>query len=295
MKDLIFSSTIGNFILNKKSNKIKKYKQKLKNKEIKEGNIEEKRQILPYLKNKDYFKDFIEKNKEFTKNEIIKSINQENLMIQTVNNIQEIEKCINMLSKRLREWYSLYLPELDKSTDKHEIFTNLVLRKNKTQLLNQLKVKKDKCLGKDLDKKDINEIKFLAGEISNLHKLKKKHETYLEDITKQCMPNSQKVAGTMIAAKLLAHAGTLLRLIEFPSSTIQLLGAEKALFRHLKTGARCPKHGIIIGHELVAKAKNKGKMARILADKILIAAKVDYFKGEPIGKTLRDKLDKLKV
>tara|TARA_Y100000034_G_scaffold14075_2_gene14734 strand:- start:10116 stop:11024 length:909 start_codon:yes stop_codon:yes gene_type:complete len=302
MSNLVFSSIVGTYVFNDKfkvidkakSNKIEKLikKHKIDQKKL---NIEEKRQILAYLKNKDYFKEFIKENKQITKEKLIKSINEENLIIQTINNIEEIEKCTNMLTKRLREWYSLYLPELDKETEKHENYSELILRKNKTELLKQLKIKKEQCLGKDLDKRHVNEIKFLAGEISNLFKLKKKHELYLEQLILSYMPNTQIVAGTMIAAKLLSHAGSLLRFVEFPSSTIQLLGAEKALFRHLKTGARCPKHGLIISHELVTRAKNKGKMARILADKILIAAKVDYFKGDLIGDKLRNKLDKLKI
>ncbi len=295
MANIAFSSIIGDFVLDERSKKIKKKKLKKTEKCKKTLETSKKRQFLLYLRNKDYFRLFISKNKEITKNKIIKSINNENLIIQTINNIEEIEKCINMLSKRLREWFSLHLPELDKKTEKHEKYAELIIRKNKSDLLKQLKTNKQQCLGKDLDKKHLNEIKFLAGEISNLFKLKKKHEKYLEDLIKQCMPNTQKVAGTLISAKLLSHAGSLLRLIEFPSSTIQLLGAEKALFRHLKTGARCPKHGLIVSHELVVRAKNKGKMARILADKISIAAKVDYFKGDFIGDELREKLNKLKI
>ncbi len=110
---------------------------------------------------------------------------------------------------------------------------------------------------------------------------------------KDYCPNITVVAGVMVGAKLIALAGDLKRLILFPSSTVQLLGAEKALFRHMKTGARVPKHGIIHEHALVAKAskENKGKAARALADKISMAAKIDYFKGEFIGDKLKKKLE----
>lgn len=296
----MFSSIIGTFVFNDKFSVIDKGKneQKLLKKHKKaqrQLRKEQKRRILQYFKNKDYFKLFIEKNKQITQDKLIKSITEENLIIQTINNIEEIEKCTNMLCKRLREWFSLYLPELDQKIEKHESFVEFILRKNKSDILKQLKIKKQDCLGADLDKKHVNEMKFLSGEISNLFKLKKKHETYLDELMKSYMPNTQAVAGTMIGSRLLAHAGTLLRFVEFPSSTVQLLGAEKALFRHLKTGASCPKHGLIVSHELVAKAKNKGKMARILADKISIGARVDYFKGDFIGDKLRKKLEKLKV
>jgi nucleolar protein 56 len=92
-------------------------------------------------------------------------------------------------------------------------------------------------------------------------------------------PNIKAVCGTLLAAKLIEHAGSLKRLSEMPASTIQILGAEKALFRHMKTGAKPPRHGIIINHPLIAKASEKmhGKVARGLSDKISIASKIDYF------------------
>jgi len=102
----------------------------------------------------------------------------------------------------------------------------------------------------------------------------------------------------LIGAKLLEHAGSLKRMAEMPSSTIQILGAEKALFRHLKTGSRPPKYGVLLGHSIVQqmpKAK-QGKAARVLADKISLAVRIDYFKGEFRGEQLlldvKKKLDK---
>ena len=82
--------------------------------------------------------------------------------------------------------------------------------------------------------------------------------------------------------------GSLKRLIMLPSSTVQLLGAEEALFRHIKTGARCPKYGVLHDHPLVSRSKKKesGKVARVLASKISIAARVDYAKGKFIGDKL---------
>jgi len=96
-------------------------------------------------------------------------------------------------------------------------------------------------------------------------------------------PNINKIAGTTIGARLLNYAGSLKRIATIPASKIQLYGAEKALFRHLKTGARSPKYGIIHEHPIVLNAKEQGKAARVLADKIALCAKVDYFKGDFIA------------
>lgn len=302
MKKLIFSNILGTFVFDDKFKIIDKENTKNTEKLLKkhkeaqqELNIDDKRQIFNSFKNTANFIIFINENLKISQQKLIESVNNENIVMQTIDNIEELDKCANILSKRLREWFSLHLPELDKAIDKHDSYVEFVLRNDKPELLKMLHVSKKETFGKDLDKKDINEIKLLAGEISNIFKLRRKHEIYLDDLMKTFMPNTQAVAGSLISAKLLSHAGTLRRLIEFPSSTIQLLGAEKALFRHLRTGARCPKHGIIISHEFVARAKNKGRMARMLADKILIAAKIDYFKGKFIGNELREKLEKLQV
>jgi nucleolar protein 56 len=103
------------------------------------------------------------------------------------------------------------------------------------------------------------------------------------------------ITGGLIGAKLLEKAKSLKHLAMMPSSTIQLLGAETALFRHLRNKSiRPPKHGLIISHSFVmdAKRQDKGAAARKLAAKISIAARVDYFKGEFIGDILKEDLEK---
>ena len=91
-------------------------------------------------------------------------------------------------------------------------------------------------------------------------------------------PHTLKIAGNIIGARLIEKAGSLKRLAELPSSTIQILGAEKALFRHLQSNARPPKFGVIFAHENISSSKAKGKAARQLAAKISMASKKDYFR-----------------
>ena len=106
-------------------------------------------------------------------------------------------------------------------------------------------------------------------------------------------PNICKVAGSIIGARLISYAGGMKNLSVLPASTVQILGAEKALFRHIKTGAKPPKFGILMQHPLITNAKkeNKGRVARALADKISIAVKIDYFKGKFAGDRLRKELE----
>ncbi|MFC1801226.1 C/D box methylation guide ribonucleoprotein complex aNOP56 subunit, partial [Nanoarchaeota archaeon] len=109
---------------------------------------------------------------------------------------------------------------------------------------------------------------------------------------KKYCPNLLELCGSTIGSGLIELAGSLKRLATFPSSTVQLLGAEKALFRHIRTGARSPKHGLILQHPLVQNAKEKGKAARALADKISLASRLDFFKGEFKAKEMRKELEK---
>ena len=107
------------------------------------------------------------------------------------------------------------------------------------------------------------------------------------------------ILGVTMAAKLIEHTGSLKRLAEMPASTLQVLGAEKALFRHMRNKKnRPPKFGLIHEHQLIQKSKREmyGKVARALADKASIAARVDYFRGKFIGDKLKKELiEKFKI
>jgi len=107
-------------------------------------------------------------------------------------------------------------------------------------------------------------------------------------------PNTRAVAGALLGARLIAIAGSLQNLAMRPASTIQVLGAEKALFRSLKTGARPPKHGLIFQHALLHDAKRwqRGKIARVLAGKLAIAARIDAFGGKYVGDSLKADVDR---
>jgi nucleolar protein 56 len=144
-------------------------------------------------------------------------------------------------------------------------------------------------MGGQFAEPDLGTVNAQATFVNSLYLQRDALLEYLELIMQQHTPNIKTVAGPTIGAKLLAMAGSLERLSRMPSSTIQLLGAETALFRHLRNNkARPPKHGIIFNHVLLQRAPKpmRGKVARALADKISIASKVDYFKGEFIGDTL---------
>jgi nucleolar protein 56 len=218
-------------------------------------------------------------------------VHDDTLLMQAINNVDEIDKCANLLAKRLREWYELYNPEASKQIDDHEKFIDVLLNKSKEDLQKELKVKFS--MGADFSKENLKPIDELAEKIKEIYGLRNREKEYIEGMMKKSFPNIEAVAGAQIGAKLIAQAGGISRLSELPSSTVQLLGAEKALFRHMKTGAKPPKYGIIINHPWITNAnkENKGKVARLIANKLSIAAKVDNFSGEFIGDKLKKEIE----
>jgi nucleolar protein 56 len=127
----------------------------------------------------------------------------------------------------------------------------------------------------------------LLSHLEQLYGEKEHLVTYIEKKMATTLPNVAALAGSRIGAQLLSHAGSIERLSGMPSSTLQLLGAETALFRHLKNRKkhRPPKYGLLFNHPLVQKVpkEQQGKAARALADKLSICAKVDRFEGEPVA------------
>lgn len=270
-----------------------KFEQKLikKFKKVEKPRDKDLNQILALFKNKKNLTQLYQKNLFLTKQRVKESTTQDNLIIQAISNIKELDRVNNTLIKRLREWFELYLPEFSKSIQNQEKFAQLVQEKSRTQLLKQLKLTEDQTMGHPLTKVDVDQILALAKQATNLYQLKQKHEQYLEKIMKKLCPNILELSGITIGANLIELAGSLKRLAMLPSSTVQLLGAEKALFRHLRTGAKSPKYGIIHEHPLIQKAKEKGKAARALADKLSLASRLDYFKGEFKAKQMKKELE----
>ncbi|MBI2152041.1 NOP58 family protein [Candidatus Woesearchaeota archaeon] len=228
------------------------------------------------LAQKNYYQAFYEKNIEQTKEDLRKSVNEDCLIIQAIANINELDRVVNILAKRLREWESWSYPELSEEIMDHKKYAQLVLEATAESRTNA------GSMGADLSSFHLEEIKLLASEIINIYSLRHKHEAYLETVMKEYCPNIMELAGVTIGARLVELGRSLKHLALLPASTMQLLGAEKALFRHIKTGSRSPKFGVIHAHPLVQKAKreDKGKVARMLADKLSLCARLDYFKGE---------------
>ena len=227
-------------------------------------------------------------------------------IIQAINTLDETDKIINSISSRLREWYGLHFPELDNLIDSINGYSQIVLSgtreniskedfekagfsKDKVEMLSLIK---EKSRGGNISEKNFAIVQSLAKQILDLFELRKNIEEHVDEQMKEEAPNISAILGTAVGARILAHAGSLNRLGRMPASTIQILGAEKALFRSLKTGANPPKHGILFQHAAVHAAPRwqRGKIARAVAAKAAIAARVDLFKAG-LNETLLDKLN----
>lgn len=219
-----------------------------------------------------------------TRARISASVKEDLLIIQAETTLQQLEQSINRLVKKSREWYALWNPEYEHALQDHETFVKEAAEKET----------KEGSMGAPLKKEDTEAINELLKSLTTLYEEKERLVTYIEKKMVKTCPNVTSLGGSRIGAQLLSHAGSLERLATMPSSTLQLLGAETALFRHLKnkTKHRSPKYGLLFNHPLVQKVEKRqqGKAARALADKLSICAKVDHFKGEPVAATFKKML-----
>ena len=226
-----------------------------------------------------------------TKQQIADSLKADILIIQALSTMDDLTTQINGMAKRLREWHGYFLPELDYALSDNEHYVNFIAEKSYEELVEEYGDGMQAKVGV----RDYAQVQSLAKLIQTLFAQKEELLNYLDRVMDTYMKNVKELAGITIAARLLAGAGSLKKLSRVPASTVQMLGAEKALFRHLKTGARTPKHGFIFNHPIVqaaSRSKKTGKAARVLADKISICAKLDYFKGEFLAPEYREKLEK---
>ncbi len=248
--------------------------------------------VLNHFRDQRYFSDFHRKNIVLSRKQMQGSVDDDTLILQAINALDEVDKVINMLSKRLREWFAWHCPELPRSIDDDIKLAEIINTVPKDQILKKLRIAES--MGATLRDRDLEPIERLAREIQSLDAVAESQKAYIKALMEKRCPNITALTGPYLGAKMLEQAGSLKRLANFPSSTVQLLGAEKALFRHLKTGAKSPRYGLLHEHPLIAKNRQHlhGKIARALADKIAIAAKVDHFKGAFIGNKLRSALEK---
>ena len=206
-------------------------------------------------------------------------------LIQAINSIDEIDESISKLIERIREWYALYFPEMDLIKNNETYIKLICENKTKEEIIN---AKSDAFpedmldIEEDINPEDLEIMNNYAKSIYELQQTRKNIINYIDIKMESIAPNLRLLVGSSLGAKLISRAGGLKRLASYPSSTVQIMGAEKALFRHLKSGDRPPKYGLIFQHPQVRGSKwwNRGKIARLLAGRISLAARKDVFTND---------------
>jgi len=221
----------------------------------------------------------------------------DNMIIQSIALLDQLDKDVNTFSMRIREWYSYHFPELVKIVPDNYTFAKCVkIIKNRKELteeavdaleeavMDSAKAKAiidaaKMSMGMDIAPLDLMNIEKFANRVIALAEYRKELSKYLTDKMGNVAPNLAALIGDTVGARLISHAGSLTNLAKYPASTVQILGAEKALFRALKKKGNTPKYGLIFHSSFIgrAAAKNKGRISRFLANKCSIASRIDCF------------------
>ncbi len=231
------------------------------------------------------------------------------MIVHAILSMDDIDKTINLFVSRVREWYGVHFPEIIKIVENHhtlcQIITDIGARQDFTskklasygfidKKQQQLVEQATKSMGAHFNTQDLEPLQKMAQQIISLYAEREYLENWIETQLDHIAPNMKAVVGGIITARIIALAGGLQELALRPSSTVQLLGAEKALFRALKTGAKPPKHGVIYQMPELNNCSwwQKGNISRAIAGKLTIAARIDAFQGEFAGTELRLDLER---
>lgn len=213
------------------------------------------------------------------------------MIVQAISLLDDLDKELNTYAMRVKEWYGWHFPELGKILNDNLAYARVILavgmRTNTSntdlsdvlpeEIETAVKAAAEVSMGTEITEEDLLNITMLADHVVRYTEVRQQLSSYLEARMKAIAPNLTELVGTLVGARLIAHAGSLMSLAKNPGSTIQILGAEKALFRALKTKHATPKYGLIYHSSLVGQAtgKNKGKIARQLAAKTALGIRAD--------------------
>jgi len=213
------------------------------------------------------------------------------MIVQAVSLLDDLDKELNNYIMRCREWYGWHFPELGKIITDNLAFVRTVelmgTRENAKsmdlsdvlpeEIEEKVKEAAEISMGTEISEEDVINIKHLCQQVVEIQEYRGQLYEYLKNRMMAIAPNLTVLVGELVGARLIAHAGSLMNLAKHPASTVQILGAEKALFKALKTKHDTPKYGLIYHAQLVGQAstKLKGKVSRMLAAKASLATRVD--------------------
>ncbi|KAK3708019.1 Nucleolar protein 58 [Vermiconidia calcicola] len=213
------------------------------------------------------------------------------MIIQAIALLDDLDKELNTYAMRVKEWYGWHFPEMARIINDNLAYSRIILKvgmrtKCSTTDLSDIlpeeiegavKAAAEVSMGTEITEEDLENIQALAEQVVGFTEYRAQLSSYLSARMQAIAPNLTALVGELVGARLIAHAGSLMNLAKSPASTVQILGAEKALFRALKTKHDTPKYGLIYHASLIGQAsgKNKGKIARMLATKATLGLRVD--------------------
>lgn len=247
-------------------------------------------------------------------------------VIQSIALVDQLDKNINSFCMRIKEWFGWHFPELAKIIPDNAAFVKCVaLIENRARILKEFNdedsdlknklieivVEPDlaeriyeaarSSMGSELSDIDADNIRNFCEKVYGMVSYREGLGGYLKDKMKMLAPNTATLVGETLGARLISHAGSLSNLCKYPASTIQILGAEKALFRALKArSGKTPKYGLLYYSNYIGKAatKNKGKISRYLANKLAQSSRLDFFStnrdgtyGEEFKKQVEERMN----
>lgn len=245
----------------------------------------------------------------------------DNMIIQSIALLDQLDKDVNTFAMRIREWYSYHFPELVKIVPDNYMYARVAqFIKNRKELseeslpgLEELVQDESKAvailsasrssMGMDISPIDLINIEMFAKRVVALADYRKSLSGYLSSKMDSVAPNLSSLIGDQVGARLISHAGSLTNLAKYPASTVQILGAEKALFRALRSRGNTPKYGLLFHSSFIGRAgpKDKGRISRYIANKCSIASRLDCFSdgptrvfGEMMKQQIEDRLKFLK-
>lgn len=213
------------------------------------------------------------------------------MIVQAISLLDDLDKELNTYAMRVKEWYGWHFPEMGRILNDNLAYARVIrsmgMRTNAAkadlseilpeEIETAVKAAAEVSMGTEITSDDLDNIQSLAEQVIEFTDYRALLSGYLSARMAAIAPNLTALVGDLVGARLIAHAGSLMNLAKSPASTIQILGAEKALFRALKTKHDTPKYGLLYHASLVGQAtgKNKGKIARMLATKATLGLRVD--------------------
>ncbi|KAF8253653.1 U3 snoRNP protein Nop58 [Wilcoxina mikolae CBS 423.85] len=218
------------------------------------------------------------------------------MIVQAIALLDDLDKELNTYAMRVKEWYGWHFPEMQKIINDNMAYARVIVTMGMRtscattdlseilpeEIEAQLKAAAEVSMGTEIAEQDLTNIRALAEQVISFAEYRIQLSSYLSARMNAIAPNLTILVGELVGARLIAHAGSLVSLSKSPASTLQILGAEKALFRALKTKHDTPKYGLIYHASLVGQStgKNKGKIARMLAAKTSLGARFDAYNEE---------------